>query len=186
MLGELGLQYRGQTLADESVSAYLSMAETLGIPVALHTGLGDAGTPYGCCPRFRTRLGNPALIEDVLVAHPELRVYLMHAGYPFLQETKAMLGIYPQLYVDIAVLNWALPREEFHDYLRSLVIAGFGDRIMFGSDQMIWPDAIGMAIASIEEAPFLTEEQKRDILYNNAARFLRLTDAEIASDHAAR
>jgi predicted TIM-barrel fold metal-dependent hydrolase len=36
------------------------------------------------------------------------------------------------------------------------------------------PDAIGMAIASIESADFLTEEQKRDILYNNAARFLRL------------
>jgi hypothetical protein len=27
----------------------------------------------------------------------------------------------------------------------------------------------------IEEAPFLSLEDKRDILYNNAARFLRLT-----------
>jgi len=31
-----------------------------------------------------------------------------------------------------------------------------------------------MAVEAIESADFLTGEQKRDILYNNAARFLRL------------
>ena len=42
---------------------------------------------------------------------------------------------------------------------------------------------IERAVAVIEEAPFLTEEQKRDILYNNAARFLRLSEEEIARHH---
>jgi uncharacterized protein len=42
---------------------------------------------------------------------------------------------------------------------------------------------IERAVAVIEEAPFLSEEQKRDILYNNAARFLRLADEEIAQHH---
>lgn len=54
---------------------------------------------------------------------------------------------------------------------------------MFGSDQMVWPQAIEVAIDSITTAPFLTEEQKRDILYNNAARFLRLSQDEIAQHH---
>ena len=54
---------------------------------------------------------------------------------------------------------------------------------MFGSDQMIWPEAIEIAIESIETAEFLTEDQKRDIFYNNAARFLRLTDDQIKKDH---
>ncbi len=54
---------------------------------------------------------------------------------------------------------------------------------MFGSDQIIWPGLIEAAITSIDEAPFLTAEQKRDIFYHNAARFLRLTDAEIARHH---
>ena len=36
------------------------------------------------------------------------------------------------------------------------------------------PDALAAGIDSIESAPFLTPEQKRDILYNNAARFLRV------------
>jgi predicted TIM-barrel fold metal-dependent hydrolase len=51
---------------------------------------------------------------------------------------------------------------------------------------MIWPRTIAVALRTIEKAPFLTSRQKRDILYNNAARFLRLTAAEVARDHEAR
>ena len=40
---------------------------------------------------------------------------------------------------------------------------------------------VSVAIQSIEQAAFLAPEQKRDIFYNNAARFLRLSEAEIAS-----
>ena len=54
-----------------------------------------------------------------------------------------------------------------------------GKRIMFGTDQMQWPDAIGMAIEVIESAKSLTTEQRRDIFYNNAARFLRLTASDV-------
>jgi predicted TIM-barrel fold metal-dependent hydrolase len=54
---------------------------------------------------------------------------------------------------------------------------------MFGSDQMVWPEVIERSIAVIEEASFLSEEQKRDIFYNNAARFLRLSEEEIAKHH---
>jgi uncharacterized protein len=39
---------------------------------------------------------------------------------------------------------------------------------------MDWPEALAAAIDSIENAPMLTHAQKRDILYNNAARFIRL------------
>jgi predicted TIM-barrel fold metal-dependent hydrolase len=45
---------------------------------------------------------------------------------------------------------------------------------MFGSDPMRWPEKIGEGIEAIERAPFLTEDQRRDILYRNAVRFLRL------------
>jgi uncharacterized protein len=60
---------------------------------------------------------------------------------------------------------------------------GFGKRVMCGSDQMVWPETIARAVAVIEEAPFLSSEEKRDILYNNAARFLRLSQEEIARHH---
>jgi len=183
VFGELGLQYHGLSASDPAVAPYFALAEELDVPVALHTGLGGSGTAYGCCPKFRASLGNPAIVEDMLARHPRLRVYLMHAGYPYLAETKAILHSYPQVYVDIAALNWTLPRAEFHAYLKGLIDAGFGKRIMFGSDQMVWPDAIGLAIAGVEQATFLSPEQKRDIFYNNAAVFLRLDQATIEKHH---
>ena len=47
----------------------------------------------------------------------------------------------------------------------------------------MWPEVIAIAIETIETANFLTEEEKRDIFYNNAARFLRLSEEEIARHH---
>ena len=175
VLGELALQYRGMAPNDPRLEPYYALAEELGIPVGIHTGIGPPGTPYlPCCPHFRVTLGNPILVEEVLVRHPRLRLYLMHGGAPYLQETKAIMSVYPQVYTDLAVINWILPREEFHSYLRELMRAGFGKRLLFGSDQMFWPEAIGMAVEGIESATFLTEEEKRDIFYNNAVRFLGL------------
>lgn len=54
---------------------------------------------------------------------------------------------------------------------------------MFGSDQLVWPGVIERSISIIESAPFRTDAQVRDILYNNAARFLRLAPEEIARHH---
>jgi len=176
VLGELAIQYSGLSLSDPLFEPYLSLAEELDIPVGVHTGLGPAGTPYTCCPKFRVTYGNPVLIEEVLVRHPKLRIYLMHGGWPYLEETIAIMSVYPQVYADLATINWIIPREEFHEYLRGLIRAGFEERLMFGSDQMEWPEAIGMAIEGIESATFLSEEQKRDIFYNNAVRFLRLKE----------
>lgn len=176
-LGEITAQYAGLTLASPEFEPYLALAEELDIPVALHTGLGPPGATYDCCPRFRAELGNPLLIEEALVRHPKLRVYIMHAGHPFLEETIALLHAHPQVYADVAVIDWIAPREEFHNYLRALMQhtdCGLPKRLMFGSDQMVWPEAIGMAIEGIESANFLTKEQKRDIFCGNAARFLRL------------
>jgi predicted TIM-barrel fold metal-dependent hydrolase len=174
VMGELGLQYGGLSPGDRELEQYFALAEELDIPVGIHTGLGNPGTPYTCCPKFRVPLGNPLHLEELLIRHPKLRVYMMHAGWPYQRETIAIMYMYPQVHADLAVINWVIPREEFHEYLKGLMRAGLGKRLMFGSDQMIWPDAIGLAIEGIESAKFLTAGQKRDIFYNNAARFLKL------------
>ncbi len=107
----------------------------------------------------------------------------MHYGSPLIDETIAMLGAYPQLYVDLGGIQWFYPRAYFYAQLRQFMDAGFGTRVMFGSDQLIWPAVIEPAISIIEQAPFLSQEQKRDILYRNAARFLRLSPEQIAQHH---
>lgn len=115
--------------------------------------------------------------------HPRLRIYIMHAGWPMLDDLLALMWTYPQVHIDTGAISWALPRAEFHRYLQRIVESGFGKRVMFGSDQMNWPGTIERAIEGIESATFLSAEQKRDILYNNAARFLRLSEADIAKHH---
>ncbi len=86
----------------------------------------------------------------------------------------ASLYRYPQVYGDLSTGTWIYPRETFYAYLKGLMDAGLGKRLMFGSDQMQWPEAIDDAVDAIQSAPFLSEEQKRDIFYNNAARFLHM------------
>lgn len=159
---------------------YWELAEELDIPVAIHLGEGYPGAPYLDDPEYRARLGSPLLLEEVLVRHPKLRVYVMHYGSPLVDEMIAVLYTHPQVYVDIGGIQWTYPREYFYGQLKRFIDAGFGKRVMFGSDQMVWPGLIEPSIAIIEEAPFLSEEQKRDILYNNAARFLRLGEGERA------
>jgi predicted TIM-barrel fold metal-dependent hydrolase len=175
VLGEVTAQYAGLTLSDPKYEAYLALAEEFDVPVALHTGMGPPGASYDpCCRGFRASLGNPALIEEALNRHPKLRVNLMHAGWPYLQDTIALLFMYPQVYADLGAIDWALPRPEFHAYFGALIRAGFGKRVMFGSDHMYWPEAIGMAVEAIDSATFLTRSERRDIFYNNAVRFLKL------------
>ena len=185
VFAEVGMQYRGLSPDDEKFEPYFALAEELDIPVAIHLGEGPPGGVHIIGPpAYRVRLGSPMLLENVLVRHPKLRVYVMHYGSPLVDEMIAMLFSHSNLYVDIACNNWAFPRKQFYDHLRRMVEAGFEKRILFGSDQMIWPDTIDKAIESVERAPFLTQSQKRDIFYNNAARFLRLSKEEIRRDHA--
>jgi predicted TIM-barrel fold metal-dependent hydrolase len=48
---------------------------------------------------------------------------------------------------------------------------------------MSWAQVIEVAIESITTGPFLSKEEKRHILYNNAAPFLRLSKSEIDRRH---
>lgn len=184
VFAEVSMQYRGVRADDPRWEPYFALAEELDIPVGLHLGEGPpAAARFPGYETYRASLTSPFQLEEVLRKHPKLRIYVMHYASPLVDEMIAMMFTHPNLYVDVACNNWGFPRAQFHDALKRMVDAGFEKRIMFGSDQMYWPDAIGEAIKSIETAPFLSDGQKRDILYNNAARFLRLSDTVIAKDH---
>ena len=160
------------------------MAEELDVPVGIHLGPGGPGEFYFGTPGYRARASSALNVEEVLIRHPRLRLYVMHAGYPLVDDLRALLFSHPQVYVDISSIVYTEPRPAFYRYLQQIVEAGYADRVMFGSDQMIWPAIIEPAIKVIEDAPFLTETQKRDIFYNNAARFLRLSKEQMARHHA--
>jgi predicted TIM-barrel fold metal-dependent hydrolase len=175
LLGEVSNQYAGIAVDDPRMDAYYALAEQLDIPVGMHMGTGAPGSPYLFSPDYVAAFSNPLMLEPVLKKYPRLRLYIVHYGEPFIDEMITMMYHYPQLYVDLGGIQWCYPTEYFYEYhLKKLVYAGFGKRIMFGSDAFIWPELIGESIELINDADFLSPEQKADIFYNNAARFLRL------------
>ncbi len=183
VLAELSNQYAGIAPDDPRIDPYFALAEALDVPVGIHIDGGGPGATYNGTPGYRARLQNPFTLEEVLIKHPGLRLYIMHAAFPMIEPLEAMLLAHPQLYVELGYIASVEPRPAYYRFLRRLVEDGFGERIMFGSDQMIWPGMIDEAVHALEQAAFLTKAQKRAIFYDNAARFLRLSAAEMARQH---
>jgi uncharacterized protein len=175
MIGEVAQQYLGIAPNDPRMEPIYALAEELDIPIGLHMYPGGPpGYAYLPGSHFRAALGDPLLLEDVLAHHPKLRIYVMHAGWPFLDRMIALMYAYPNVNVDLGVISWVTPRAEFYRYLRGLVQAGYSKRIMFGSDSLGFPENVEAAVDAVKAADFLTPEQRSDILYHNAARFFRL------------
>ena len=188
VIAEMGPFYAGILANDSSIMPYFELAQALNIPLGFHVLPG--GPNYGIhhfpgmLGKMRVKNANPLQLEDALVKFPNLKLYIMHGGWPYIEDLKALMYAHPNVYVDISVLNWILPQEELNNYLKSLINAGFGNRILFGTDQMVWPDTIDDAVESVNSAHFLTIKQKEDIFYNNAAIFLGFSAEEIAKHKA--
>jgi hypothetical protein len=151
----------------------------------------DPEIPYGamltemmksppCADPVWSPLTDAEVMQQTIAAMRRRNVFGVLTGSP--GRVAAWREAAPDLFIP-GFIVYALPRVEFYRYLRTIVEAGFANRVMFGSDQMVWPGVIERSIVVVEEAPFLNDEQKRDILYNNAARFLRLSAEEIARHH---
>ena len=182
--GEVAAQYAGYSPSDPAFDAYWAVAAKHGVPVGIHTGGAPPRTPYTCCPKFRLTLGDPLLLEDMLVKYPKLKVYVMHAGGFFPQNALMLMTMYPHIYVDIGALSWTpIAGDLLEPFLREVKRRRMLDRVMFGSDQMRWPEAIALAIDRVNRLEFLTGDEKQDIFYDNAAKFLGLSAEEIARHH---
>ena len=180
VIGEIANQYSGIAPDDPVMDPYWALAEALDVPVAIHLGSGPPGAPYLGFPKMRIAQGSALLLEEVLTKFPKLRLLIMHYGHQRLADTLALLEHHPQVYVDLGGIQWFNHRPYFWEQLKTMIDAGHGKRITFGSDQMVFPDLIKVSIDIVDEAPFLSAEQKADIFFNNAARFLRLGSEEIA------
>ncbi|MFL6276550.1 MAG: amidohydrolase family protein [Blastocatellia bacterium] len=173
-MGELGLAYDGLALNDPVLFPYYEVCERKGIPVFFHTGLDGPEPQQLVSPKFRIELGDPLLLQDVVIRFPKLKIVIMHMGWPFADHAMYMLYAYPNVYLDTAVVNWILGPSVFNRMLKEAVETVGSDRILFGSDQMVWPQMITPAVQAIKRADYLTAEDKRRILWENAASLLRV------------
>lgn len=54
------------------------------------------------------------LLEEVLVRHPKLRLFIENTGYPYRDEMIAMMTQYSQPHEDVSIISWVLPRAAFY------------------------------------------------------------------------
>jgi predicted TIM-barrel fold metal-dependent hydrolase len=167
VFGEIGSAYHGRTLNDPMYAPYLKICEKYDIPVGYHTG-GSFPEAYLKYPKFRMALGDPLLIEDVLVDYPKLRVYLMHGGANYFENTVTMIDVAVLLWTDKTTQNYAIRLLKLAKESEVL------DRIMFGSDPMVWPGALSKSVEFLNAQPYLSDKEKRMIFYENAKTFLKL------------
>lgn len=173
-VGELGLPYAGKALNDTTLFPYYEVCEKAGIPVLFHTGLDGPDPQRLVSPAFRIELGDPLLLQEVVIRFPKLKVVIMHMGWPFFDHALYMLYAYPNVFVDVAVVDWILGKAVFERMLREAVDTVGSDRILFGSDQMVWPQMITPAVAAIRDAKFLSQNDKLRILWGNSAALFGL------------
>ncbi len=175
VFGELGTVYYGENLTHPKFDPYLALCEKYNVPVAYHTGGGPSDI-HKARPDFRLIQGNPLLIEPILVKYPKLKIYLMHSGEVYYEEAVRLMVQYSNVYSDLGVLLWVnpLPKSYAVDFLKRAKVAGVLDRVMFGSDQMVWPEAISRSVDYLNSLDFLTKEEKANIFFYNAKEFFSL------------
>ena len=186
ILGEMLFVYTGVDPNDSKMAPYWALAAKYDVPVSVHINRGPGPASGLRGPAFNGEMGNPALLRPVLTRYRGLRILLAHVGtggpdlLPFNTEIESLLKEFATVYFDMSILNSVAPAEAHAAELKRLIDAGFSDRIMFGSDTR--PAA--PILRRLEHIGWLTEKQRRAILYDNAARFLRLDAQTIARHHA--
>lgn len=165
-LGEVLSQYYGISSSDSSLFSYYRLALKYDLPVGIHTG--SAGPDHGC-PNFSEAMGNPELLRGLLTRFPGLRVWIMHAGAPYVKETIRIMKEFPNVYTDISAINFPpiLPQSGFESVMKELISEGLEDRVMFGSDN----NDISTVINSIERMESFSNSQKEKIFFQNAENF---------------
>ncbi len=122
------------------------------LPMLIHTG--DNRYDYS----------NPNRMIPILDRYPELTVIGAHfGGWSIWEEATHALCGYERFYVDCSSSLYAIGAEK----AKELIMAYGVEKVLFGTDYPMWEPEVELErFMAID----LTDEQRRDILYNNAAR----------------
>ncbi len=179
-MGESVYNYYGIPSTDPRLDPYWKIAEEYAIPVGVHSDSGPPFVDKKERPNYSPEYANPEELKPVLEKYPNLKIYLMHYGGPYSDEAIELMHMYPQIYTEISAVSLFAPKIFWERNVKELFEQGLGDRLMFASDYF---GTVKENIEIIYSMDWLTEEEKRDIFYNNAARFLELTPEQIKAHH---
>lgn len=152
---------------DEKLIPLYELCKKYKKPVIFHGGLSFENGAF-------SRYSRPSDLEEVLYRYPEINICIAHMGWPWVQETAALLLKYPNCYADTALMNFDGPYQIYRKvFLEDMgefwVEHNIGDKIMFGSGSpRIRPVRSFRGLKSLG----LTEPVMEKICWENACRFL--------------
>lgn len=152
---------------DRRLIPLYDICREFGRPVIFHTGLSLEQRAF-------SRYSRPADFEEICYGYPDINICLAHAGWPWVQETAALLLKYDNCYTNTALMNFDGPYQIYHkvwkeDMGELWVEHNISHKIMFGSGSpRIRPVRCKRGIDSLGFSP----ETLENIYYKNALRFL--------------
>lgn len=181
-LGESMFNYYGIPPTDKRLEPYWKIAEEFEIPIGIHA---DTGPPPERMnkeerPNYNPTFANPELLKPILEKHPNLKIYLMHYGGGYSEQSLELMKSYPQIHCEISAVSMFAPKKVWGPQVKRLFDEGLGNRLMFASDYF---GTVRENIEIIYNIEWLTDQQKKNIYYNNAAKFLNLSESEIERHH---
>jgi len=138
----------------------------LDIPLNLHCSMSfDSGAAMD--------LGHPRHLDAVMVHFPELRVCAAPPGFPWVRELIAVAWRHSNVHIGVTAVR---PKYLAVDNSGYGALLGYGNTVL--KDRIIWGSAWPMqpvesALKEIDALP-LKDAVRRQWLYENAVRFLRL------------
>lgn len=120
------------------------------------------------CGDYRYNYSNPEQLMPFLERFPEMCVIGAHfAGWSIWHEATEKLAGTPNLYVDLSSSLYELSSED----AKKLIYAYGVDKVLWGTDYPMWEAESEMELF---HKIGLSPEEERMILYDNAAKILRL------------
>jgi predicted TIM-barrel fold metal-dependent hydrolase len=154
----------------EMVYPILDLARELGVTnIAVHKAL-----PVGPVDSDAMRVND---IGRAALRYPDLNFQIVHAGFMFMDETKALLMGFPNIYCTLegSFLFLMFDKPAFADMMRQMIVFGGPDRVIFSANAPIGhPHYILEEFAKFEMPEgfqfSLTDEMRAMILGGNLAR----------------
>lgn len=122
----------------------------------------------------------PVDFESIVHRYPSVNMCLAHVGWPWVQETAALMLKYPNLYANTALMNFDGPQQIYHKvFLEDMgplwVEHNLSEQLMFGSGT---PRIRPVRSKSGLDSLGFSSETMRNICYRNALRFLKREDLQ--------
>jgi len=168
-LGELTMPYAKVAINTKVMWPYYRVAEEEGIPVFIHTGQGPRGD--------QAKFGHPRLLEDIAKAFPNLTIVACHSADMLMPDLIKVMKAHENVCADNSVTNWSSKlycSMVLRAYKREKLI----DRVLFGSDQMVYPGLVSKAIDNMNSSG-LTDEDLRKVYWENPCRIFGVTASEM-------